>query len=472
MGKFIGKAVRWVLILGGVAFFVGACLFIFVLRPQQANNRDNAANSGFVEKRTINDTLTTAGSVRPTQVINLSFEVTGKVMTLNVDENSRVKAGDVLATLETDSLARAVEQAKLALAIQQANFDTVNKPPTPDQVTRAQATLAQAKAALSQAQAQFDNQKNAIASSCATLETVEQAYVGAKEAYDNYVQEGYQFDVEFRPDPNSPAGRALKNTADQRDVVQANCDAAKRTQSGDANVLSAQAQIDQAQAALDTLLKGATDEQKAVATAQLEQAKLNLQNAEANLANASLLAPVDGIVLTVNIAPGQMISPSGQPAIVLADTSAIYIETSVDENDIARVQAGQKVQYTLQGTAENVTFNGEVESASVAGQSSQGVISFPVRIKLSAPLPPYLYMTADISIILSTTPDALLVPSRAVRRRDDGTRYVVVERSDATTTEINVEAGLVVGSLLQVTGEGLREGQKVLIEPRRTQPGN
>lgn len=465
--KTLSKLLRWSLMAGGVLFFIGLALFVFVLRPGLESRRASAtASAVYIERRTLDDTLNASGALRPAQTVNLNFETSGKVALINVQVGDTIKAGEVLAELDKTNLERALEQAKLTVQIQQANYDTLMRPPTEDQITRAKAALAQAKASLSQAQIQFDNQKNAIITSCASLSTLEASLKTTEEAYKNYVTDGYQFDIEFRPDPNSAAGRAWKNARDQFEVSSAQCESARRVQQGDASVVSALAQVDQAQAALDALLLGATVEQKSAAEAQLNQAKLNLKAAEENLEDAVLRSPVEGIIATVNTAVGQNLTPGGQPAFSIADTSTIYLETSVDENDIPRVAAGQKARFTLQGLPQETIFKGVVESKNTVGQSNQGVVAYPVRIKLEDTPPTYLNMTADVEIIIATREDVLAIATRAIRRAANGDRYIVVERSDGTTIEITVEIGLSVDDVTEIRGTDLREGQKVLIESR------
>ncbi len=255
---------------------------------------------------------------------------------------------------------------------------------------------------------------------------------------------------------------------------QATCDSAKRAQSGDASVVSAQAGVEQAKVALDTLLRGATPEQIAIAEAQLAQAKLNVSAAEENLTDAVLKSPVKGIIAAVNITAGGTVGSSGGAAgaaFVIADTSSIYLETLVDENDISRVVGELPVRFTLQGLPFDQVFNGTVESKSAVGQNNQGVIAYPVRIALKGDVPLFLNMSADVEIILATRENVLVVATRAIRRGADGGRFILIERSDGTTTEISVEIGLSADSVTEISGEGLREGQKVLIEGR-TGAGN
>lgn len=446
------------LIACGVIFFV----VLPQLREARLAQRQNAATAP-VERRDMNDVLPASGTLRPEQTINLAFEVAGTVKTVNVRVGQQVKAGDVIASLDTTNFDQALEQAKQTLIIQQANYNVVHKPPTERELAQAKAALAQAEAALAQAKAAFDNQENAINASCANLKTAEEALKTTETAYDNYVAAGYQFDVDFRPDPDSPAGKLWRQARDQYTVASANCASTRRTQSGDAAVKSAEAQVAQAKANLDDLQNGPTQEQKDVATAQLEQAKLGLSQAERNLGKTTLKAPTSGVLTTLNLTVGQVVGAGGGAAAVLADTSALHIETFVDENDVTRVAPGKPVTFTLQGVSGEQVFNGSVESISASGDANQGVVVYAVRVKVQNAIPLYLGMSADVQIILDTHKDVLAVPTRALQRRTGGGQYVIVQTNNAQTTEIDVTTGLTVDDLTEVSGEGLREGQTVVI---------
>lgn len=420
-----------------------------------------------VERRTIDDLLSAAGSLQPERTINLSFETSGTVKEIMVQAGVAIKAGDTVANLDTTVLEQQLEQARQTLIIQQANYDTINNPAKDRDIAQARAAIAQAEAQLAQAQASYDNQQNIITQSCANLDTVEDTFRTAQDSYNKYVADGYQFDVDFRPNLDSAIGKAWKQARDQREVALANCSSARRAQSGDANVKSATAAVEQAKAALKAIEDGATKEQRDIATAQLAQAKLSLQQAERNLSKAVLKAPADGIVTLVNISAGQVVGVGGQAVVVMADTSKIYLEIGVDENDISRVKAGQKVRFTLQGVSDERTFNGEVISKNPAGQVSQGVVVYPVKIAITDNVPMFLSMSADVDIVIETRENVLVVPSRAVRRAQDGTQYVLVEVADADPLQITVKTGITVGDVVEVTGEGLREGQSVYLNDPR-----
>ncbi len=85
-------------------------------------------------------TVTATGKIEPTTQVDISSEMSGVVRTVNVINNSQVKAGDVLAELDTESLAAQRDRAKATLAAAEA------------QIASARATLKETELALTRAE--------------------------------------------------------------------------------------------------------------------------------------------------------------------------------------------------------------------------------------------------------------------------------------------------------------------------------
>jgi HlyD family secretion protein len=167
----------------------------------------------------------------------------------------------------------------------------------------------------------------------------------------------------------------------------------------------AQAQVDSAQSALNT-----------------SQSALN--TAQHNLDNATLTAPHDGTVAAINGAVGG--SPGGggtsgttggNAFITLVDLSALQVQASVNEADIGAVAAGDAVQFTVSAFSGRV-FHGTVDSVSPLGQTSSGVVTYPVVLNVDTSglqgvnlLPG---MTASATIITAQRYNVLLIPAKAV----------------------------------------------------------
>jgi multidrug efflux pump subunit AcrA (membrane-fusion protein) len=107
-------------------------------------------------------------------------------------------------------------------------------------------------------------------------------------------------------------------------------------------------------------------------------------------------------------------------------------------------------------------YTGEVSEISVIATSSQGVVNYPVTVRITDAddaLRPG--MTAAVSIIVDQHDDVLLVPTKAIRTVS-GQRTVSV-MYEGQQISVSVTVGLADGTNSEVTSEQLREGDTVVL---------
>ena len=178
-----------------------------------------------------------------------------------------------------------------------------------------------------------------------------------------------------------------------------------------------------------------TTQQGLVKTAQstLQTNLVALQTAKHNLANATLLAPHDGIVTTINGTVGgtpgapasastatsatTTSSASGNTFIQIADVSTLQVLAAVNESDTANLKVGEPAQFTVSAYG-NRLFTGIVSAISPVGQTVSNVVSYPVTIDVNkddlqnANLLPG--MTASVTIVVVQRPNVVLIPVNAI----------------------------------------------------------
>ncbi len=167
------------------------------------------------------------------------------------------------------------------------------------------------------------------------------------------------------------------------------------------NVQSAQAQIKSAEAAL-------------------VQAKSQLNTAEVNLAHTVITAPIDGIVISRAVEPGQTVN-AGMSAptlyVLAADLTKMQVNANIDEADVGRMRPGQVVTFRVDAFP-NDTFTGAVEQVRLQPTTVQNVVTYQTVIAVPNPqlkLKPG--MTANVTIEVSRKSNVLRVPSSATRFR-------------------------------------------------------
>jgi len=243
-----------------------------------------------------------------------------------------------------------------------------------------------------------------------------------------------------------------------------------------AAVDSAQANVDAAKDQVDAAA-GSTDTQVAAANAQLAAAESRLATARQDLADAKLRSPIAGTVAEVNVAVGDQVSGGGgnssgnssgngsgsSAQIVVIATDKWVVDASVSSADLAQIKKGLQVEITPTDTTTKVF--GIVTSVGVVANSSSGTATFPVTIAVTgSPSGLYAGGTASVSIITKQIPNALTVPTIAVRTV--GGKTVVTRRTNGTDVTTEVKIGAVLGGSTQILS-GLNDGDEVVVESPR-----
>lgn len=213
---------------------------------------------------------------------------------------------------------------------------------------------------------------------------------------------------------------------------------------GSAQIASAQASLRQAQATLRNaeldyrrktglgneqlvsrsdvdLARAARDQAQAqvnVAQAQIRQQTASTETTRLNLGRTVIRSPVDGVVLTRTIEPGQTVAASLQaPELfkIAEDLSKMKIELAVDESDIGQVKAGQAVSFTADAFPDR-QFKGVVDQVRLSATTTNNVVTYPVVVTVDntdGTLLPGLTVNAEIEV--SKRSDVLKVANAALR---------------------------------------------------------
>jgi HlyD family secretion protein len=351
--------------------------------------------------------------------VNISPEMAGKVADVLVVEGQAIGTGDPLLSLDGSLLAaqRAVASAQLdsanaslntasaAYATAQQQYDsTLTNALAQEQSTRtniwratnptefdqpiwyfskaerfaaAQSNMDSTLAALGSAQQNLDDvQKSAGSSQFLTLETTLSqariAYQNAKAVYDK--TSGASDSADLR----DAAQIVLDDAELALDDVQTAYDDALSTD-GATDVLEARAKAAIAQEIYDTavdnlrsLQTGINSQQVVTASkaldqskAAMEQAQSAVNTAQANLnlidtqiAKLTVYAPMDGIILTRNIEPGEFVQP-GAVALTMADLNNLTITVYVPEDQYGNISLRQQATVTVDSFPD-LTFTAEV----------------------------------------------------------------------------------------------------------------
>ena len=207
------------------------------------------------------------------------------------------------------------------------------------------------------------------------------------------------------------------------------------------------------------------------AHAQVQQAEASLKQLEEQLGYTTILAPMDGVILSRDVEIGDAVSSIlvlGSTATLLmteGDVNEVYVDGKVDEADIAHVYMGQLARIKVESFRDR-TFNGKVTKISPMGVEKDNVTTFEVRVSINNPGGELkALMTANAEILLDEHKGVLTVPENAVIY--DNQKNASVQVPDRKQTDgmrnVPVTVGLSNGSVTEIVS-GLSEGDQVVLE--------
>jgi HlyD family secretion protein len=285
-------------------------------------------------RRSAPPVLTLYGNVDLRQV-ELPFNGSERIAAVLAQEGDHVEQGQVLARLDTSRLQPQVAQAEAQVAAQRAVVGRMHHGSRPEEISQARANLGQARADAANARLQFQRQK-----------------------------------------------LLLENDATSRQDFD-NATATDRM---------ARARVELNQKALDLAIKGPRKEDIAQAEAQLRANQAQLAFLRQQLADARLVAPLDAVVRSRLMEPGEMASPL-KPVFSLAITDPKWVRTYVSEPDLGRVHPGMKasvaVDFTLRrfdGWIGFISPVAEFTPKAVETQELRSSLVYEVRVFVKDPM--------------------------------------------------------------------------------------
>jgi HlyD family secretion protein len=245
------------------------------------------------------------------------------------------------------------------------------------------------------------------------------------------------------------------------------------------------ASVEKAQSALDQL-----DARISNLEAQVSLQSSSRALADMTLRDAAIVSPIDGVILTREVDPGQTVAATFQTPVlfvVAEDLARMRVVADVDEADIAKVAVGQPATFTVDAFPQR-EFDATVVQVRNAAQVVTGVVTYEVLLDVEntdGQLRPG--MTTTVKITTAEATDVLCVPNGALRftppkaslgegaapaGNGDGNGNGATKSAIPTVwvldgtrpKSVEVKTGISDGRSTEVSGEGLSEGAKVLVD--------
>lgn len=242
------------------------------------------------------------------------------------------------------------------------------------------------------------------------------------------------------------------------------------------------------------------------AAANVGVAKATLSTDETNLAKASIRSPLDGVVLSRSVDPGNAVAASLQAVTLFAvaeDLTQLQLEASVDEADVGAVKVGQKASFTVSAYPSR-RFPATIRRVAYGSTTTNNVVTYVATLDVNnSDLSLRPGMTAVATIVATERDGVLLVPNTALRfsptaaaaagtssgsssilskimprpPRSSSTKVAGSESKAPGTRQIwvlqggqpvamQVQTGISDGRMTEVSGESLTPGMAVITDQR------
>ncbi len=346
-------------------------------------------------------------------VINLDFDITGKLEEIYVSEGDYIEKDQLLAKLDDTEYANKLKTEEINYKKALANLEQTRENRKLDLMNEEQ-SLKNAKMSLEQAESEYFAMLKV--SDAYTKQEIDQKRISYESAKLEYESQLERYNT-------------TKNSTIDLDLQEAN----------------------------------------------VESAKLSLELAQEDYNDTILKSPMEGKIIYISYKVGETVQDASNSDSATADTShfmvvsdsdKVEVVVPVSEIDLAKVELGQSVEVEFEAF-ENKVFEGKVESINALPLiDSSGIVTYDVRIELLGDDLDEIKsgMTCTLAFILRQSKDVLIVPNKAVKIVD-GKQTVKVKKENGEAEIRTIKTGLTDGKNVEVT-EGLNEGEIVLIEEK------
>lgn len=447
MEIFQGKGVK-AGIIAAVAVVAVTGVIVFA-RNKLSKDYVQADRNIVLKKMDLTKSASVTGTVKSESSKTVSAPLKGiEVKKVNVSAGDKVREGDKLLEFNTDNLEKALKEAEDNLSNAKKDY----------------------KSSVSSAQSKLDDARNTYKSDKKRLEKkvsdIKKSLDGIKKKIRELNKDIEDAEnVEEKMSFTEELLRAEENKKILQDVYEAAKENKKSTNKQN------QSDVDSANEALETV--------KSNGEKNIKKARRKARKAKEQLGDCNVVAASNGIVTAVYVETGD--NYNGGDIVQIDNTSSFKVTAAADEYNISSIVKGQKAEVFTAAT-DNDKLEGKVTfvapSATVTNTSGTGstgnssLDGYGIEITLDTKDDRLrIGMTARCSIILEEAEDVYAVPYDAIHVNKDGTSVIYAEdtgqgkkqKKKAGKREIEVTKGMESDYYVEIRGDGLSEGLRVII---------
>jgi HlyD family secretion protein len=383
-----------------------------------------------VQKGDISVMVTSDGNLALINDRKLTFQTGGVIKTVNFKEGDRVKAGDVLATLDTQPIELTISTA--SLAVKAAEIDLLTAKNAYEKITYPYSYHTFAISVPDSLNSMSEAQRN--------IDEIQQKIANGVNPEDLAL---IKDDIRKASDAISSARDNLKFGEGQNPFATERIPIANFWVFRETELAVSKAQLG------------------------LDKAKNDLQQATDQLPKTIITAPFDGVISQVNIKEGENLSnvESGSKVVFyLVDADNLELKGTVDEIDVARIALGQLTDITLDALPD-AKIPGVLTYIAPVSRVEGGVVVYDVKIKLQNKENLNLKsgMTAKAEVVTNKKTGILTIPDRAITKSNGD--MVVKIMVDGKLQDKPIKTGISDGINTEVVS-GLNEGDEIIIEKK------
>jgi HlyD family secretion protein len=384
-------------LIGGTLLVVAVIGAVYLFRPP-------VVTVAPVTTRDVTPSIQGVGTVEAKVVVNVSSKVTGRVVSVLVDQGDTIRAGEILARLDAAQYAADLDRGEANVRTAEAQLRDLLAGPRPQELEQMRARLASATATRTLAEHDYQRARELSARELISVQDMDRARQG--------------YDVA---------------TATERDVRHG----------------------------LDLLLENwARKDQVDAARAQLQAAQSALALSRANLAETVIASPLDGYVVSRELEPGGIVNP-GIAIFKIADPRTAWATVYVDARDTAALAVGDRADITFRSLPGR-SFPGRVARIQREGDRVTEQLAVDVAL-VERPSRLILGEQVEVSIRPPARRAVTALPLAAIVRRPDASGALVIEAGRLHFAAARFGAVDPAG-WVEVLG-GLRPGAEVVVAP-------
>jgi HlyD family secretion protein len=478
-----------------------------------------------VKRGDISQEVSETGAVKKGEGFNLTFKSSGKLQKIYVKVGDEVKAGAILAELDSSQLYFQLNEAQGNLELYQAKLDKLLAGASKEEIQADQTKVKNAEIDLENAKQDLEDSYQDA------LNTLDDAYLKIYNAYNtaDIVQRAYfngnDQESLMVKDNKGTLGEALSGAKSYLDSAKA----ASKNEDIDASLTGMKTELDSVSGALkviretcetdnyrsvvsstnktsldtqrtniNTALTSITGAQQAVSSAklsvesyegdlqvakdnltlltasprkedvdlyqaQVKQAQAQVQLLESQISDTRLRSPVDGQITKIDKRTGETVQPALDTAIItLLPSVPFEIEVDIYEEDVVKMAIGNPVDISLVAFPDKV-FTGKVRMIDPAQKLVNEVVYYEATIDFDQ-IPEGLRpgMSADLTIKTASRQNVLLVSTDAIQTKD-GKTFVQVSKN-GKSEEREIQIGLQGSQGFTEVISGLTDGEKVVLK--------